>query len=127
MSGNPFDSNSQQETGSNNNNNNNSQSNGSTGGILQQHARVFEEQEAALDRLSDGVRVVRRLGENINQEANLHVSLLGEIDHDLERANSEMNNNLSYARRLHKRTGTCSLWIAILGLLVVLIFLLSFQ
>jgi t-SNARE complex subunit (syntaxin) len=73
------------------------------------------------------VLAVRRLGENINQEANLHVSLLGEIDHDLERANGEMSNNLEYARRLHKRSGTCSLWITILCLLVILIFLLSFQ
>ncbi|KAK9819807.1 hypothetical protein WJX72_002665 [[Myrmecia] bisecta] len=89
-------------------------------GILQMQQHVMREQDAELAELEKTVTSTRHIALTIDQELDLHTSLLGELDEDVEVSHSRLRAAQKRLRGVMKNSGNCKSMLLIVMLMVIL-------
>jgi len=95
------------------------------GGSVLEQRQMMVEQDLLVDEIGAGVDRLHTRALNIRDESKLHVSLLNDMDHDVDHALVGLRAETAHAMQIRKTTGNCHLYICILVLLVTLVMLLA--
>ena len=94
------------------------------GGFESSTAAALRQQDDMIDDLAIGVGRLKTQTSLIHQEANAHVRLLDEMDHNVDLANQGLEDETRRAMRLKEETSVWRLHLVIVGLSVLLFLLI---
>ncbi|KAL7517633.1 hypothetical protein ACHAWX_002543 [Stephanocyclus meneghinianus] len=94
------------------------------GGFESSTAAALRQQDDMIDELAIGVGRLKTQTSLIHQEANAHVRLLDEMDHNVDLANQGLEDETRRATMLREETSVWRLHLVIVGLSVLLFLLI---
>ena len=92
--------------------------------IVEQNEEMRQQDEQLLD-LEASVGNLREASVSINHELSLQNRLLGEVHADVDRVQNRQVGTQERLRNYMRRSGTCKLWLTIIGLIFLLVLVLS--
>jgi hypothetical protein len=91
--------------------------------IVEQNDELRRQDEELVD-LEASVNNLREASIAINQEVSLHNRLLDDVHVQVDRVQNRQEGTQERLRGFMRRSGTCKLWLSVIGLTVLLVLLL---
>eukprot|EP01016_Furgasonia_blochmanni_P041938 TRINITY_DN5517_c0_g1_i1.p1 TRINITY_DN5517_c0_g1~~TRINITY_DN5517_c0_g1_i1.p1 ORF type:complete len:184 (-),score=10.89 TRINITY_DN5517_c0_g1_i1:169-720(-) len=99
----------------------------STRTMLEMQNKMMQDHEGQLDNMIRVVQNIKKVGETIGTEVDLHNSLLRDFDDGVSRNIKKMEKTQGKLQDYMKKASNCCLYLIILGELLLMVMLISLQ
>ncbi len=98
----------------------------STQGLIEYQDRVMREQDKHLDDIEKSVGTLKEASVAMGQELSTQAVLLDDLHAGVDITQGRVGRNRQWLTSFMQRTGTCKLWLLIIGLTLLLILVIAY-